>query len=227
MSSFVLPDGSVLTAIPPNYPTTRIVDELYRQRTYEFARSLKQGMTVLDVGASIGVFTLKAAKTVGEAGQVIAVEPDPESYAALLENLTANDIHNVDALNLAAWNSYALLKLNLTREPTGRSFFKPTAKSVQIPTEPLDDALDNLGVYHLDFVKIDVEGAAMQTLEGLRYHLQETDYVVVAAYHRHEGEHAKAIMEYLRDQGFTVSVHGQFFIFVPFIYALRGTPSEV
>ena len=66
---------------------------------------------MLDIGAHIGAFTLKAAKTVGPGGMVVAVEPEsrnvePESmnFALLSENVSLSGCDNVAVLRKAVAN---------------------------------------------------------------------------------------------------------------------------
>ena len=51
---------------------------------------LQPGDTFLDVGANIGYFSILAAAAVGEAGSVMAYEPDPENYRLLQANVELN-----------------------------------------------------------------------------------------------------------------------------------------
>jgi len=57
--------------------------------------------TVYDIGAHIGIYSLFFSKAVGNDGTVIAFEPNPDNYAALLKNLEINDISNVIARKIA------------------------------------------------------------------------------------------------------------------------------
>ena len=51
-----------------------------------FKSIVKEGMTVVDIGANIGYYTLIAAKLVGEKGKVFSFEPGPDNYGLLLKN---------------------------------------------------------------------------------------------------------------------------------------------
>jgi hypothetical protein len=59
---------------------------------------LKPGYVFVDVGAHVGRYTLLAAKKVGADGLVIALEPIPETFQTLRENIEVNRVNNVVAL---------------------------------------------------------------------------------------------------------------------------------
>jgi len=59
---------------------------------------LREGMTILDIGANIGYYALLEARSVGPSGRVVAVEPEPRN-AALLRR-------NVQFSTMMAWGSY-------------------------------------------------------------------------------------------------------------------------
>src|SRR5882672_5557832 len=53
--------------------------------TQFLAHRVKPGMTVIDVGANFGYYTLLLGDAVGEAGRVIAAEPNPDAASLLQE----------------------------------------------------------------------------------------------------------------------------------------------
>src|SRR5438552_19014271 len=74
---------------------------LYTGQAYEadetalLQRTLKPGMTVVDVGANIGYMATLAARCVGPAGRVLAIEPDPGNAELLAANIARNDSRNL------------------------------------------------------------------------------------------------------------------------------------
>ena len=48
---------------------------------------LKPGMTLLDIGANVGYFSILGARAVGPSGTVVAIEPEPANYALLCANI--------------------------------------------------------------------------------------------------------------------------------------------
>jgi hypothetical protein len=79
---------------------------------------LPRGGVFLDVGAHVGYFTLLAAHRVGAGGRVYALEPNPSSYAALVEHLALNAVPGVRAEMLALSDADGTLRLSVP--PTRR-----------------------------------------------------------------------------------------------------------
>ena len=218
-----LPDGNILASIPSRYSVGQIISEIYKQKVYEQIEALEPSMTVLDVGASIGIFSLKASSIVGSSGRVIAIEPDPESFAALQENIVANKATNIIPVNAAAWNSFTYLEFNNSVRPTSRHITAVEAQII-VPAEPLDNVLSSLSINQVDFVKIDVEGAAEETLEGMTNTLNNTYSLAIAAYHKLMGkkEHPSEIVALLQSKGFSTKILRYYFGLVPYVYAIKA-----
>ena len=51
------------------------------------ANLIKQNSIVLDLGADYGDFSIVASKKVGKNGKVIALEPNPDDFELLKENI--------------------------------------------------------------------------------------------------------------------------------------------
>jgi len=69
--------------------------------TSVFERYCKVGMTVVDVGANLGYYSLLAARLVGPSGRVIAFEPNSENCRLLLSSLRRGGITNVEVIPVA------------------------------------------------------------------------------------------------------------------------------
>jgi len=139
------------------------------EQTRLFRSECRPGDTVIDVGANIGWYTVIASKLVGNAGRVIAFEPDPENFAILERNVLANGCGNVSIEQKALSNVAGTLTLYLDQENKGTHstvFRRKGGRSVQVEALRLDDYLKNR-CKKVDLVKVDVEGAEPMVLEGM------------------------------------------------------------
>jgi FkbM family methyltransferase len=68
----------------------RIIDEIYEQRLYEKFCEVKEGDTVVDVGASIGPFTYSILNK--NPKQVYCIEPSPKEHDTLIKNVTRDNV---------------------------------------------------------------------------------------------------------------------------------------
>jgi len=79
-----------------------------------FKNSINEGDIVVDVGASIGYFTLLAAKLVGNKGKVFAFEPGPENFKILKKNVEVNKYDNVILEQKSVSDINGKINLNFT-----------------------------------------------------------------------------------------------------------------
>ncbi len=134
---------------------------LYYGRSYEpdvrllFCSLIRKGDVVVDVGASLGVYSLLAAKTVGNDGFVYAFEPDPIRYSKLVENIRINNLRNIKAFDAALSDKEEKIEI-LYHHP------KEGFKSRVVNAIPLDNLRIKPNV-----VKINVDGAEIKVLKGM------------------------------------------------------------
>lgn len=127
----------------------------------------KEAEVVLDVGAHVGRYSLRASRLVGSTGKVIAIEAEPSNFDALLYNLKLNQANNVIPLGLAAWDRETTLELYIEVSSTSHSLVRPQPGSIKVKARPLDKVLEELGIEKIDWLKVDVEGAEVEVLRGL------------------------------------------------------------
>lgn len=130
---------------------------------------LAPGQTVLDVGASSGVYTVVAARLVGPAGTVVSLEPNPAMVAVLQANVARNRLTNVAVHQMAADRAAGRTALfeNLGRPNAfGLVPRAGCTRSTDVPTTTLDDLVDRAALAAVHLVKIDVEGAEDRVLAG-------------------------------------------------------------
>lgn len=129
---------------------------------------LQLGFVFVDVGANVGVYTLKAAKEVGSTGLVIAIEPFLDTACRLSQNVSENQFHNVRLRNLCLGQSTGEAQLYLNKQaPNSFGLFQEgPAESVSVLTASLDDLCSWERIHRLDYLKIDAEGAENLILRG-------------------------------------------------------------
>ena len=74
-------------------PCWRGLPEWYEPAVWRrFMAQVRQGDTVADVGAFLGVYAIAAAKRVGPRGSVVALEPDPANFKWLRRHVALNHV---------------------------------------------------------------------------------------------------------------------------------------
>lgn len=141
-------------------------------------RLLRPGMTVLDIGAHHGLYTLLASKCVGRDGRVIAFEPSPRECRRLEKHARVNRCRNVEIASCALGKDGGeadLFVVNGSRD-WGNSLRPPAVpdptQRVRVEVRRLDDALAERGIKQVDFIKLDAEGSELAVLQGARRLLQ-------------------------------------------------------
>jgi FkbM family methyltransferase len=164
------------------------------------ARELHEGATVFDIGANVGFVTLVAARLVGPSGRVVAFEPVPENAEAIRENLALNAIDWVELHETAVGRTggsarmivsdvSAFSRLETVNVPTG------ARERIDVSVTSIDEFM-SLGAAPVpDLVKIDVEGAELEVLEGMRRTIAEHRPVILCEVHDCNADYAKLMRE--------------------------------
>jgi len=145
-------------------------------------KEIKEGDVVLDIGANIGYYSLIFAKLVGKEGKVFAFEPEPENFALLKKNVEINGYKNVILVQKAVSNKTGRTKLYLCEESAGdHSIYELNGRqSMEIEVIRLDDYfIDYDG--KIDFIKIDVQGAEGEAIQGMPNLLNKNKTVKIIA----------------------------------------------
>jgi FkbM family methyltransferase len=132
-------------------------------------RLLREGMTVVDVGANVGFLARQFSRRIGPGGKVFAFEPDPFTFQFLEFN--TRSFANIQLTQCAISDNHepAVLHLN-SIAGTGNSLLNKadSSASVSVPCISLDEFLDQAGKPAVNVIKIDVEGAELNVLRGMR-----------------------------------------------------------
>jgi FkbM family methyltransferase len=161
---------------------------------YELHRKLSAGDVVMDVGAYPGDYTLFAAGAVGPDGQVYALEPDPVNRLLLERVVDRSGFSNIRILPVGLWDCKTTL--HLTSAALSSHISEASDHSTPIQVVPLDTLAADIGLLKLDVLKMDIEGAELQALEGAQQTLATlTPYTCIASYHLVEGANTSSRVE--------------------------------
>jgi FkbM family methyltransferase len=192
------------------------------EETQKILELVQPGMTVLDVGAYIGYFTLLMAVRVGPLGKVFAFEANPNVYRRLTQNL---------ALNLDRLDSrVALRRLALSSKDDDQAEFfcpidgyegvgglkntrrAPLGNVARVPVRTLDAFIESESISKVDFIKMDIEGGELDALRGAERTLAAMRPVILfeACDLNTEpyGYRVFELLEYLERRGYTVKQVG-------------------
>jgi len=125
---------------------------------------LRDGDLFVDVGANVGVYTVLAAGALG--ARVVSIEPVPQTFNKLIENLRVNDIVNkVTPHNIGLGRAEATLRFTADQDTTNHVIPDEawTGPSILVPVSTLDAVLNGDSPV---LIKIDVEGWESEVLAG-------------------------------------------------------------
>ncbi|HUJ72235.1 MAG TPA: FkbM family methyltransferase [Verrucomicrobiae bacterium] len=129
--------------------------------------NLKPGMTVLDIGAHIGAYTLVAAKAVGQAGRVHAIEPLPPCVRAIRRNAEINGFGYMHGYEAAIGERAGTVCFQSDPERTaGWMTDKADATTFETPCWTLDEFCKEHHVQRVDFIKLDAGSNELAALRG-------------------------------------------------------------
>lgn len=137
---------------------------LERYRVNHFVKRLRPGMTVWDIGANVGLYTLPSAKAVGSAAHVYAFEPLPRNLEYLRQHVSLNQLANVVIVPAAVGDVRGVLRMAEGDSPS--EFHVDPLGDIDVSVIALDDWRGESGSSSPDLVKIDVEGAEAEVLRG-------------------------------------------------------------
>ncbi len=126
------------------------------------------GVTALDIGAHIGLYSTCLSRLVGKSGKVYAFEPNTQNFSLLKKNLKVNHCRNVIAVQKAVSNTNGTtaLFLSSSSQADHRIYQTDQAGSKEIvETIRIDDFLKKQ--VKIRFIKIDVQGAEFAVLQSM------------------------------------------------------------
>lgn len=164
------PPGNGVDILRSAIPTMIVetwAKRIYNPRDFE----IRNGFTVVDIGANIGVFTLFAARQ-NTGGLTIACEPVPAAYDLLRRNLELNGIKNVHThrtgvLDHTGKDTIWLHPTNFGANTIFRNRLQvPNPEATSVDFVPLETLLETEDTAEVDLLKLDCEGSEYRIFQA-------------------------------------------------------------
>lgn len=148
-----------------------VVREMFLHNIYRFnTNMLRDESIVVDIGANIGAFSLQVLSEARDSNKkvhVIAIEPEKSNLELLYKNIEENPElfvrgSTIEVLEIGIYNEYG--KANINSE-SGSSRLTDNQDDQEVTVWPYDKLIEHIGK-KIDFVKIDIEGSEIETIEG-------------------------------------------------------------
>lgn len=211
--------GLRLYVYPPEDESTRVIYFTGYFEPNEFKvinKILKPGMTFLDVGANMGLYTIFASKKVGKSGLVISIEPSSREFERLQSNVEINQLQNVRMMQTAVSRLEGNADLLVaTNDHAGHNTLGNFAydgiilkQKEHVTVKTIDNIVSELGLQSLDVIKMDIEGSEFLALEGAERTLKNFKPTLMLELFnetlKHQGCNGDMIFQFLTSLGYVI-----------------------
>lgn len=184
-----------------------VVNELRRQTdTNLLSQFLKGGDTFVDVGANQGAYSIVAGALVGSRGHVVAIEPQPRLAKAIGRSLAASPVTRFVIHQVAVGRTNGEITLIVPLSYSGsaglyRDFSGANGyREIVVPLRRFDDLVDWKNFSGDIFVKLDIEGAESDFLEGAAEMIADLQPTLLIEINPHTLKASNTKIEQLRNQ---------------------------
>ncbi|MDQ3110743.1 MAG: FkbM family methyltransferase [Bacteroidota bacterium] len=173
---------------------------------------IKQGMTILDIGANIGETSMAFSQLTGDSGKVFSFEPDPQTFERLKKHLVLNKCENVIPVNKGLGKTEGEMLLEEGENNSGGNRISPDKQSTN-GKKIIITTLDKFSLEHdlkkIDFIKIDVEGYEFHVLAGAEESISKHRpcffIELVDDFLKDQGTSSKKLIEFLVQKKYKVT----------------------
>lgn len=211
--------NGIKVKLPAKY--IRYFPSNYEEENFSFLQtSIKKDSVVLDIGAHIGLFATIAAKLAGSKGKVYAFEPAPATQKVLHQTIAINQLqNNIFPINAAMGSQTGNITFFVSDDEADNSnsliSYKEDRKlnGIDVPVNTIDNFVATHQLQQVNFIKIDVEGAEYDTLQGgINVFTKLQPYVIVAIHPEpieKKGDTLELIYDLLQSLPYAITYNNQ------------------
>jgi FkbM family methyltransferase len=165
-----------------------------------FSKYIKEGMTVYDIGANVGFYSLLASHLTGKVGNVYSFEPLPQNLNYLNKHVQLNSLTNVEVFNKAVTNKAGILYFKIGSDSSQGRLSSEGELKVEAIT--IDEFVEQNHIPP-SLIKMDIEGAEYDALLGAEKVLRKYEPIIFLA--THGAEIQKNCINFLKNIGYKLS----------------------
>jgi len=185
-----------------------VIDEFFVDKMYRSIDDIIPNLKnpILDIGAHIGMFSLYAS-ILNPDVKIIALEPEPENYKLLKENLKQNHCKNVTTKQVALTHTdKTTIDFYLSDNTHTHSTIKPVNQSthIEVPATILKKLIAQNKLNKIGLLKMDIEGAEFSIIRNTTQDTWNKIQYIVVEYHESEKNKRADLENIIRSHGFSV-----------------------
>lgn len=188
-----------------------ILKSIFEDREYADYFPFYRKITVLDIGAHYGYFSLFAHNNTDSESRIYAIEPDKTNYSHLNQNIHDCQATNIRTFHLGIADTSGTAKL-FKGESVNHSLIENNALLYQkkeyetVDVLSLKDFINENGIDQIDFLKMDCKGAEYRILENLPKEIYDKITTISLEFHdmKDAATNAESILHTLLINGFEI-----------------------
>jgi len=143
----------------------------------------KEGDVIIDLGAGVGTETVVFQKLVGTIGRVYAIEAHPKTAASLELLSKLNDYKNVSNHQLAIGSKTGTIIIEDKELHVSNSIMKSNkTDGIKVGMQSLDDFVFEQEIKKIDFLKVNIEGAEEDMIDGMKSSIKIINNIAVSCH---------------------------------------------
>jgi|GEM_PF-1178025 len=179
-----------------------ILKEIYRDKVYEPYLKGKKDLVIIDAGANISLFSQYATPM---AKVIYSIEPSQEHFDCILKTKSFNKNSKIFPVKVALSNKNGKAKFYHNANTTMYSLNEAVSQGEfeEVETITLDKFFKENNIEHVDFLKVDIEGAEAKVFGSDAFDkVKDKIDVIMGEYHTWCGINPNQFASYFRDRGF-------------------------
>lgn len=168
----------------------------------------KPGDIVFDVGAHLGFETIYFADKMGPEGKVVSIEALPRICAMMKRSVELNGMAQVIPVGSAVSDAPGEVLIEDSDASDALANAINSGSGVPVKAETIDTICETLGIGHIDFLKMNIEGAERPALLGMERMIRNTKVVAISCHDFREGNPffitKQFVIEFLQSRGWVI-----------------------